>query len=79
MGFKKSWDVGTVAQHIHAVVRECSSTYNDGFVAFYAKQDLYQMKWLIEDSLRQCPKFAGEEEWLKEQEQKKIIRILKDE
>jgi hypothetical protein len=79
MGFKKSWDIPTVSQHIIAAVSACSDRYNDGFTAFYAKQDLYRMKWLIEDSLRRCPTFAGEKQWLKEQEQEKIIRILKDE
>jgi hypothetical protein len=47
--------------------------------AWGAKQDLYLLKSLIEDALRQCPKFPKEDQWLKKQEQSKIIRILKDE
>lgn len=76
MGFAKSWDVASVAQNINAAAYECSSPYNDGFTAFYTKQDLYRMKWLIDDALNRCPTFAGEEEWLREQEKKKVINIL---
>jgi len=43
------------------------------------KQDLYLIKDLIEEALRKCPKFPKEDAWLREQEKKKVIRILKDE
>lgn len=78
MGFKKNWDVATVAQQINTMAYECSSPYNDGYVAWGVKQDLYRIKWLVEDALKRCSTFSPEEEWLKEQEQKKIIKILKD-
>lgn len=79
MGFKKSWDLTTVKQHIRAAYGACISPYNDGYISFYAKQDLYQIKWLIDEALKNSPEFSDEKIWLKEQEQKKIIRILKDE
>jgi hypothetical protein len=78
MGFKKNWDVATVAQQINTMAYECSSPYNDGYVAWGVKQDLYRIKWLVEDALKRCGTFSPEEEWLREQEQKKIIKILKD-
>jgi hypothetical protein len=34
---------------------------------------------MLDDLLKDCPTFSPEAEWLKEQEQKKIIRLLKDE
>ena len=78
MGFKKSWDVGNVAQQINSAAYECMSPYNDGFTAFYTKQDLYRIKWIAEDALKRCPTFAGEEEWLREQEKKQVIKILSE-
>lgn len=77
MSFKKSWDVQDVVSQIYSLSRECSSPYNDGFVAWGCKQDLYQIQEAISEALRKCPTFAGEEEWLTEQEQKRIIKILK--
>jgi len=78
MGYKRSYSVTETAQNINAASYEASSPYNDGFVAWGAKQDLYRLKWILEDAIKRCPTFSGEEEWLKEQEQKKIIEYLKD-
>lgn len=76
MAFVKRWDVGQIARQIHAISRECSSPYNDGYNAFGCKQDLYQIKELVDRELANLPTFSGEEEWLQEQEKKRIIKIL---
>lgn len=75
---KKSWDVADVTSQIHNIARECTSGYNDGYVAWGCKQDLYQLKFLLDDALFRCPSFGDiEEEYLKLEEQKRIIKILK--
>lgn len=79
MGFIQRWDIADISRQINTASAECSSPYNDGFVAWGIKQDLYQIKILLDDALKRCPTFAGEEEWLREQEKKKVIRILKEE
>jgi len=78
MGYKKNWDVANVAQQINTMVYEMNSGRTDGFVGWGIKQDLYRIKWLAEDALKRSSAFSGEKEWLREQEQKKIIKILKD-
>lgn len=78
MGFKKSWDTADIANQIHSLARECVSPYNDGFTAFECKKDLYQIKKIIDEALSRSPEFGElEEEWLQEQEKKRIIKILK--
>ncbi len=77
MGFKKNWDVSNVYNQINAAVAEVRSPYNDGYSAFFSKQDLYQIYWHLEDALRKCPTFVGEEEWLREQEKKRVVEYLK--
>lgn len=77
MGFKKSWDEADITRQIHAMARECASPYNTGFVTFEIKKDLYQLKEIIDQALQSSPTFSGEEEWLTEQEKKRIIKILK--
>ena len=78
MGFKKSWDVVDVSRQIHAMARECASPHNTGFITFEIKQDLYQLKEVIDQALRDAPSFGQlEEDWLTEQEQKRILKILK--
>ena len=67
-----------IARQINSLSRECSSTYNDGFTTFELKKDLYQIKQLLDDALDRAPNFGQlEEDWLTEQEKKRIIKILK--
>ena len=79
MGFRKSWDAADIANQLHSLSRECASAYNDGFTAFECKKDLYLIKYIVEEALADAPDFGElEHRWLKEQEQKKILRILKE-
>jgi len=78
MGFKKSWDISDITRQIHSLARECSSHYNDGFTSFECKKDLYQLKEIIDKAISDSPTFGEiETSWLTEQEQKRIIKILK--
>jgi hypothetical protein len=79
MGFRKSWDPAAIANQIRSLSREWSSSYNDGFTSFECKKDLLLIKKLVDDALADAPNFGEiEERWLKEQEQKRIIKILKE-
>jgi hypothetical protein len=40
------------------------------------KQDLYRIKWVVEDALKRCPQFLSEQEWIREHDKRKVIRIL---
>lgn len=78
MGLKKNWDVTDISNQIRALSRECTSPYNDGFSAFEFKKDLYQIKFVVDQALKISPDFGTiEQQWLTEQEQKRIIKILK--
>jgi hypothetical protein len=78
MGFRKRWDVADVVNQIHSLSRECSSHYNDGFTAFECKKDLYQIKKIVDEALASAPTFGSiEDEWLEDQEKKRVIKILK--
>jgi len=77
MGHRKDWDMNAIRHQIWTMHHEASSRYNDGFTAFEIKKDLYQLKWQIDQALADCSNFSGEDEWLHEQEQERIINILK--
>jgi hypothetical protein len=78
MGFKKNWEVSNITSQVHSLAREISSPYNDGFTQWNCKQDLYQIKQIIDETLAKSPNFGDlEEQWLLEQEKKHIIKILK--
>jgi hypothetical protein len=78
MGFKKNWEVGDITSQVHSLAREISSPYNDGYTQWNCKQDLYQIKQLVDQALARSPDFGDlEQEWLQTQEKKHIIKILK--
>jgi hypothetical protein len=78
MGFKKNWEVTSITSQIHSLAREIQSPYNDGFTSWYAKQDLYQIKKIVDSALANSPDFGEmEQQWLLDQEKKRIIKILK--
>ena len=79
MGHRRDWDLNSIQHGIWSMRAEMNSAYNDGFTTWPIKQDLYRLKWLIDESLEQASTYAGETEWLKEQEGEKIMRILKNE
>ena len=77
MGHRKDWDMHAIRHQIWAMRHEATTPYNDGFMQFDIKQDLYRLKWQIDEALASCSSFAGENEWLHEIEQERIINILK--
>jgi predicted glycosyltransferase involved in capsule biosynthesis len=77
MGHKYQIDVAAIAGQINSAVYEQTSGYNDGFIGWGYKQDLYRLRCILDDALKRCPSYGSlEQEWLHEQEQKKIIKIL---
>lgn len=77
MGMFKSWNVSEISQQIYRMARECSSPHNDGYTTFEVKKELYELKNVIDQALKNTPTFEGEKQWLTEQEQKRIIKHLK--
>lgn len=73
----KRWNVETIQNQISAAMYECTNPRNDGFTAWGIKQDLYKIKWALDRALERCPDFAPEAEWIKEQEQLRLLEILK--
>jgi hypothetical protein len=78
MGYKLAYSIQDIETKIRSIYNECNNPRNDGYIAWGSKQDLYQIKWLVDDLLQKTSKFSGEDDWLKQQEQNKIINILKD-
>jgi hypothetical protein len=72
--------------NVDRIINECRKMYagaNDPYVTGWnnwpCKQDLYRVKFAVDAMLAETSTFSGEEEWLKEQEKEKVVRILKNE
>lgn len=83
MGHKSRYsaaDLASASKVINLLAYDASDSNSTGWVAFGAKQDLYRLKWILEDALNRCPNFGDmERSWIREQEKKQVIKILKDE
>lgn len=79
MGYKHRYDIMEAYSQIRSAAREVNDPRNDGFISWGVKQDLYQLKWFLDDILKNSSTFGPEEEWLREQEQKRIIGYLRNE
>ena len=77
MGFKKPLEVNNVKMQVLKAHSEICSAYNDGFTTWGLKQELYEIKWLLDECLKRQPTFIDEEEWLKEQHKKQMWSELK--
>jgi hypothetical protein len=70
---RKDWDIDDVARQIRAIHRQAASPYNDGFTAIGCKQDLFQIKCLIEDLYADTPIFDEEDQW----QEQRTLDLLK--
>ena len=73
----KNWNVREIERQLYQMHAGAVDPYLTGWNNWPCKQDLYRVKFLVDQLLEECPSFTYEEEWLREQEAEKIIRILK--
>jgi hypothetical protein len=78
MGFRKPMDYNSVSHQIYIAGVEINSPRNDGFVQWEIKQDLYKLKFLLDQILEHSPEFVGEQEFLAEQSKKQMWRQLNE-
>lgn len=78
MGFRKPMDYNSVNHQIYMAGVELHSPYNDGFVQWEIKKDLYKLKFLVDEILKQSPEFVGEPEFLEEHAKKKMWKSLNE-
>ena len=73
----KTWNADQVISECQQMYHGANDPYMTGFVNWPCKQDLYRVKFAVDEMLAQTSKFTGEEEWLLEQEKEKMWKILK--
>jgi hypothetical protein len=83
MGFKYSYsasDMASTVSTIRAIRHDVCDMRVNSYLQWGAKQDLWRLKWILDQAIKDCPHFsATEDDWLKEEEKKQVIRILKNE
>jgi hypothetical protein len=73
----KRWNVDQVISECQKMHHGATDPYVTGWNNWPCKQDLYRVKFAVDEMLKNTSTFVGEEEWLLEQEKEKMWKILK--
>jgi hypothetical protein len=81
MGYIKRWSTADMGAQIQQMVYAATDPRQDGYTTWPIKQELYQLKWAVDDALEKCSTYSTEKEWVDEQllkrDQEKMWNILK--
>ena len=72
----KNWNVDQVISACQQMYHGATDPYMTGFVNWPCKQDLYRVKFAVDEMLAKTSRFSGEDEWLLEQEKDKMWKRL---
>lgn len=72
----QQWDTDQIIRDLHRCAREINDHYNDGWTQWHCKQDLYRIKFELDQLLKISPHFSMEAEWLEEQQKQQVWKIL---
>ena len=71
------WNVNQVIADCQKMYRGATDNYETGYNNWPCKQDLYRVKFAVDEMLAKTSKFSVEDEWLLEQEQQQMWKVLK--
>ena len=72
----RDWSINEIANEISKIAWAEKDSRMTGYVTWGCKQDLYQLKWLIERKLEECSTYEGEAEYVKKHEIQETLRLL---
>ena len=73
----KTWNADQIISQCQQMYFGATDPHQDGFTGWHCKQDLLRVKLALDDMLEKCSTFVGEQEWVLEQEQEKMWKVLK--
>ena len=73
---KMDWNVDRVISECRKMYAGATDPYVTGFVNWPCKQDLYRVKFAVDEMLKNTSTFGGEAEWLEQQEKEKMWKTL---
>jgi len=74
MGFKSPMDRYAIQHQLTIAGVEMNSPRNDGYTTWAIKQDLYRIKFMVDQVLSSSSTYVGEEEWLSEESKKVVFK-----
>jgi hypothetical protein len=71
------WNTDKILNDIHLMGLYATDPRATGFETWPIKQDLYKIKWAVEEALAKCPPIADEDKFLEEHEKEVMMKVLK--
>jgi hypothetical protein len=72
-----NWNVNQVIADCQKMYYGATDPHMTGFVNWPCKQDLYRVKFAVDEMLKNTSDFSGEQEWLEELQKEKVWKALK--
>lgn len=73
----KTWDANRIISECQQIYFGANDPHVTGWQNWPCKQDLYRIKYAVDEMLSNTSRFSGEAEWLLEQDQAKMWKVLK--
>ena len=64
----RNWNAGEIISELQKIYFATTDSRMDGYTTWACKQDLYRVQFALEDMLKNCPGYDGEQEWLDQQQ-----------
>lgn len=74
----KNWSVEQVIGACQKMHQGATDPRMTGWVNWPCKQDLYRVKFAVDEMLKKTSTFAGEEEWLEEHDKEEVWKALNE-
>jgi hypothetical protein len=74
---KIDWNVNQVISECQKMYHGANDPYVTGWNNWPCKQDLYRVKFAVDEMLKKTNRFSDEDQWLLEQEKNEMWKILK--
>jgi hypothetical protein len=72
------WNADKIISDLQKCYFACTDARMDGFVTWGCKQDLYRVKFALDDMIAKCPVYAPEEEFLEEHNKQQVWKTLSE-
>ena len=72
----RNWAVDQIIAECQKMYAAANDPYMTGWNNWPAKQDLYLVKFAVDEMLRNTAKFSPEDEWLEDQEKQRMWKAL---
>lgn len=74
----RDWNADRIISDLQRIYFATTDPRQDGFTTWPCKQDLYRVKFALDEMLDKCPTYAPEAEFLEEHSKQLVWKALND-